>query len=75
MWALIFVGVQLAVANLFFGWYLWFNRADPDRAIMAAWLTSTVVEVIGILWVIARNLFPYRDRGKVVDVDAPGAHS
>ena len=61
-YAIWIVIVQLAVANLFFGFYLWHNPIDPQPPIMIAWLSSTVVEVVGILWVIARNLFPYRDK-------------
>lgn len=54
------VGVQLMVANWFFHTYL--NRVDfvPSDAVMIAWLSSSVVEVIGIVAIIARNLFPNR---------------
>lgn len=57
-WSIGFVCAQLIAANLFFGWYLWFNRVDPDAKIMTVWLASTVIEVIGIVAVIARSLFP-----------------
>lgn len=50
------------MANIFFGFYLWQIRAHMDSAVMIAWLSASVVEVVGILWVIARNLFPYRDK-------------
>jgi hypothetical protein len=54
------VGVQLLVANWFFHTYL--NRVDfvPSDAVMIAWLSASVVEVIGIVAIIARNLFPNR---------------
>lgn len=61
-WAVFFVCVQLLAANVFFGIYLGHNAVKPDTAVMIAWLTSTVVEVIGILWVIARSLFPFKDK-------------
>lgn len=53
---------QVAVANILFSVYLAHNVYDPDSAVLIAWLSATVVEVVGILWVIARNLFPYRDK-------------
>ena len=61
-WAIGFVAAQLLAASLFFGWYLWHNAQKPEVEIMVAWLSATVVEVIGILWVIARSLFPYKDK-------------
>lgn len=30
--------------------------------VLITWLSSTIVEIIGILWVIARSLFPFHDR-------------
>ncbi|MFU0569648.1 hypothetical protein [Gardnerella vaginalis] len=29
--------------------------------VFMAWFTATIVEIIGILWVIARSLFPFHD--------------
>lgn len=55
--AIIVVSVQLAVANVFFGHYL-LNVDEVDTTVMVAWLSATVVEVIGIVVIIARNLFP-----------------
>lgn len=69
-WAIGFVAFQLLFANLSFGFFLWHNRAEPDASIMIAWLSSTVVEVVGILWVIARSLFPFNDRHR--DREAEG---
>ncbi|MGU3654093.1 hypothetical protein [Mycolicibacterium sp. A43C] len=57
-WSIGFVCAQLVAANGFFGWYLWFNNIAPDPKVMIAWLTSSVIEVIGIVAVIARSLFP-----------------
>lgn len=55
-----FVAFQLVVANVFFGFYLWHAREHTPEPIMMAWLSATVVEVIGILAIIARSLFPGR---------------
>lgn len=38
----------------------WFDHAVPSN-VMVAWMASTFVEVIGILWVITRSLFPFND--------------
>lgn len=36
----------------------------PDSAVLITWLSSTVVEVIGIMYVIARYLFPQHGIGE-----------
>lgn len=55
---------QLVVTNVVvFGYVFfsfWFNHAVPSN-VMVAWMTSTFVEIIGILWVITRSLFPFND--------------
>lgn len=49
-------------------WSLWFVlgqlvvRQCVPTEVLVTWLSSTIVEIIGILWVIARSLFPFRDR-------------
>lgn len=62
--AVVFVSVQLGVADALFVWYLaWDMMAahqTPSGPVMIAWLSATVVEVIGILAIIARYLFPAR---------------
>ena len=35
------------------------------NAVMAAWLAATVAQVVGVLLVITRNLFPKRDGGDI----------
>ena len=37
-------------------------KQDVPTQVLITWLSSTIVEIIGILWVIARSLFPFRDR-------------
>lgn len=63
-WALWFVLGQLVVTNLaivcYIGWSCWKTKSVPSE-ILITWLTSTIVEIIGILWVIARSLFPFND--------------
>lgn len=64
--ALSFIKWQLVVTNVFFGGYLMgmflVIHAPIPSEVMVGWFSSTIVEVIGILWVIARSLFPFRDR-------------
>lgn len=59
-----FVTWQLVVTNVVvFGYVFfsfWFDHKVPSD-VMVAWMASTFVEVIGILWVITRSLFPFND--------------
>jgi len=56
------MGAQLAVTNGVFIAYAWVGRDwDVDRGVMQAWLTATVVQVIGVVLVVTRYLFPRRD--------------
>jgi hypothetical protein len=57
--AIMAVSAQLLVANVFFGFYLWETRdLGFEPSVMIAWLSATVVEVVGIVVIVARNLFP-----------------
>ena len=56
------VALQLLTSNLFFAYFLAHNVDDPDARIMIAWLSASVVEVIGILLVVARSLFKGRKK-------------
>lgn len=62
--SLTFVTWQLVVTNVVvFGYVFfsfWFDHSVPSN-VMVAWMASTFVEVIGILWVITRSLFPFND--------------
>ncbi|MBH0118992.1 hypothetical protein I0Q12_05395 [Rhodococcus sp. CX] len=62
-WSIKFVGGQLVASNIFFLIYLCANKTDMDPAVMVAWLGASVIEVIGILLVIARSLFPVKKNG------------
>ncbi|RYN12662.1 hypothetical protein PG2006B_1128 [Bifidobacterium animalis subsp. animalis] len=64
-WALRFVGLQIVVCDLVMAGYviteLCKNHPIAPQVIMT-WLSTSLVEVVGILWVIARNLFPFHDK-------------
>ena len=53
---------QMVFANAIFLIYAWAGRDwDVPDAVMTAWLASTVVELIGVVAVVTRYLFPRRD--------------
>ena len=55
---------QLVVCNALVVAYtahlMWLQREIPTEVIIS-WMGATTAEIIGILWVIARSLFPFRD--------------
>lgn len=59
------MGGQLFVANAVFVAYAWVGT-DPawhvESGVMQVWLAATVVQVIGVVQVVTRNLFPRRDK-------------
>lgn len=63
--AIVFVSVQLGVCNLgviiYFVYCICRGWGIPNEVIIG-WMAASLVEVIGVLWVIARSLFPFRDR-------------
>lgn len=65
IFAIAAVSVQLVAASLLFWGYLgnagWRTNVQPS--IMIAFFSATVVEVIGIVIIIAKNLFPSNDLG------------
>lgn len=57
---LLMVGVQLIASDIFLACFMW-NNAHTDT-VMLAWLSSCVVEVIGIVLVITRSIFPKKNQ-------------
>ena len=55
MWIVV---IQIFASNVFMGWYLWFNKETPDKAIMLGWMSSSVIEIVGIMAIVAGSLFP-----------------
>lgn len=61
-WAALVVTIQLVFSNVVFVLYASRGRAwDVPTTAISAWLSATLVEVIGIVLVVARYLFPRRD--------------
>lgn len=64
-WAVSLV-LAFSVVGIFTYLLLSFFKKEqmPDSAVLITWLSSTVVEVIGIMYVIARYLFPQHGIGE-----------
>lgn len=60
-----FVAGQLILTNMLIWIYflVMLARDEPiPSTVIASWLGSALVEILGLLWVIARSLFPFKDR-------------
>jgi len=63
---LILVGSQLFIADAVFGAYAWAGEHwHLDPAVIQVWLATTLVELIGVVTVVTRYLFPRRDQAVV----------
>ncbi len=61
-WILWILGVQLLVADAVFVVFAWAGVGwDLPPAVAEAWLVATVVQVVGVVAVVTRHLFPNRD--------------
>lgn len=60
-WLLVAMSVQIGFANVGFFWYGIQNAWEIEPVVMQFWLSAAVVQVIGIVYVVARYLFPRRD--------------
>ncbi|WP_124767482.1 hypothetical protein [Plantibacter sp. PA-3-X8] len=56
--------LQLLVADAFLAHYVLLATPNPSDTVLIAWLSASVVEVIGIVAIVARNLFPDRTKRK-----------
>ena len=74
-WSLRFVGFQIFVCDALIAAYIVVNLVRkitvPSEVIFGV-LGTSLVEIIGILWVITRSLFPFhdshRDRSKESEI-------
>lgn len=57
-WTLRTVAYLAIMSTVFMGGYLWFQRGQIEASVMIAFFVSVVAETIGVLYVIARYLFP-----------------
>jgi len=58
-WLLLLLAAQLVAANSLMFLYAWHGHdwVVPE-GVMKAWLASTVVELIGVVYVVVSHLFP-----------------
>lgn len=56
-WAMIGTGILLGVNVLLFFLYMVSMWGQISEAVMVAWISATVVEVLGIVYIIAKYLF------------------
>jgi hypothetical protein len=52
------VAALVTAATVFMGLYIWSQWDHVEASVMIAYFASVVAEVVGILYVIARYLFP-----------------
>jgi hypothetical protein len=61
-WILVLLGFQLALANAIFVAFAWVGEGwDLSTPVIQAWLAATVVQIVGVVLVVTRHLFPNRD--------------
>ena len=64
-WSLILVTIQVIATNACMVFYFFYESLHSrliNPTIATAWLSTDFVEIVGILWVITRSLFPFNDR-------------
>lgn len=61
-WLLFLLAAQLIAADVLMFIYAWkgYDWKVPDT-VMQAWLGATVVQLIGVVYVVVTHLFPKRD--------------
>lgn len=60
------LGAQFVVADAVFVAFAWAGRCwDLEPGVIEVWLAATVVQVVGVVALVTRHLFPNRDGGEV----------
>lgn len=66
IWLLVLVTLQLVACNAIIGiilLYQLFKIGQPaSDELILGWMSACLVEVLGIVWVMVRSLFPFRDK-------------
>jgi hypothetical protein len=64
-WIIRVLGVQLLVADLVFIVFAWVGKDwQLSSGVIEVWLAATVVQVIAVVAIVTRHLFPNRDQGE-----------
>mgnify|MGYP001547226541 CR=1 FL=1 len=65
-WIIWLLGAQFAIADAVFVAFAWAGRSwDLPPGVIEVWLGATVVQVVGVVAVVTRHLFPNRDGNEV----------
>lgn len=60
-WILRILGAQLFIADVVFVAFAWVGRRwDLPPGVIEVWLAATVVQVVGVVAIVTRHLFPSR---------------
>lgn len=61
-WLLWLLGAQFLIADAVFVAFAWAGRRwDLPPEVIEVWLAATVVQVVGVVAIVSRHLFPNRD--------------
>jgi glutathione S-transferase len=62
-WILWLLGAQFVIADAVFVAFAWVGKGwDLPPGVVEVWLAATVVQVVGVVAIVTRHLFPGRDR-------------
>ena len=61
-WILRLLGAQFVIADAVFVAFAWAGQSwDLTPGVIEVWLAATVVQVVGVVAIVTRHLFPNRD--------------
>jgi hypothetical protein len=64
-WILWLLGAQFVIADGVFVAFAWIGKGwDLSPGVVEVWLAATVVQVVGVVAIVTRHLFPNRDRSE-----------
>jgi glutathione S-transferase len=64
-WIIWLLGAQFVIADAVFVTFAWVGKSwDLSPGVVEVWLAATVVQVVGVVAIVTRHLFPNRDRGE-----------
>ncbi|HWH20858.1 MAG TPA: hypothetical protein VN671_10020 [Solirubrobacterales bacterium] len=64
-WIIRVLGAQLFVADVIFVVFAWAGRDwELPSGVIEVWLAATVIQIVGVVAIVTRHLFPSRDRGE-----------
>lgn len=64
-WILWLLGTQFVIADAVFVTFAWVGKSwDLSSGVIEIWLVATVVQVVAVVAIVTRHLFPSRDRSE-----------